>query len=218
MAKVIARERLRDQVYNLVRDDLISGAAPPGQRMVEADLAERYGVSRTPVREALFQLARDRLLIGNERGYIVPPLDTRQAIVDRLEVRRLIEPRVVRHVATDSTPEQRKVLRKAFEKQRSAHEAGRYKQFVDANHLFRTALRAMCSNELLTRCASIMDDQFQATRNVVHESAKNRAEGLEYDAKLLAAIEAGDADAAERETLHFLDTLEAFFAEHPEGS
>lgn len=218
MAKVITRERLRDQVYNLVRDDLISGTAEPGRRMVEADLAERYGVSRTPIREALFQLARDGLLIGNERGYMVPLLDTRQDIVDRMEVRRLIEPRIVRHAATSSTAEQRKALAKAFEKQRRAHEAGKYKLFVDANHAFRTMLRSMCRNELLTRCASIMDDQFQATRNVVHECPKNRAEGLEYDAKLVAAIEAGDADTAERETLKFLEKLESFFSEHPDGT
>jgi len=45
---------LRDQVYELIRDDMRSGVLTPGQRLVEVDLAEKYGVSRTPVRERCF--------------------------------------------------------------------------------------------------------------------------------------------------------------------
>ncbi|WP_141118825.1 winged helix-turn-helix domain-containing protein, partial [Pandoraea sp. PE-S2R-1] len=52
-------QRLRDRIYDAIRDLVEHGKLLPGQRLTEAHLAERFGVSRTPVREALFQLARE---------------------------------------------------------------------------------------------------------------------------------------------------------------
>jgi DNA-binding GntR family transcriptional regulator len=213
---IVQRERLRDQVYNLIREELKAGKMVPGQRIVEADMAERYGVSRTPVREALFQLARDGLLTGNERGYIVP-VDTRRAVADRLEVRFLLEPHVVRHVALQSSSEQLKTLAKVLEKEKAAHETDKYNAFVDANYQFRTIMRSMCQNELLARCSALVDDQFQTARNRIHRSAENRRIGLEYDIDLFASFEARDADKAERLTRDFLDKLRVYFDAHPTG-
>ena len=50
---IVQSERLRDQIYKLIRDDLRTGALAPGERLVEVNLAKKLGVSRTPVREAL---------------------------------------------------------------------------------------------------------------------------------------------------------------------
>ncbi len=84
-------ERLRDQVYQRIREALSTGQIEPGQRMPEIALAERYGVSRTPIREALFQLQREGTCSRRrDRGYVAPK-DTRDAVADRLEVRRLLD-------------------------------------------------------------------------------------------------------------------------------
>jgi DNA-binding GntR family transcriptional regulator len=87
--QIVIGERLRDQVYRRMRDDLQSGAIAPGARLVETQLAAVYGVSRTPIREVLLQLSREGLLEPQERGYLAP-IDTQKDIVDRLEVRRLL--------------------------------------------------------------------------------------------------------------------------------
>ncbi len=52
--------RLRDQIYALIREEIKFGLYEPGERVTEISITERLGVSRTPVREALCQLARGR--------------------------------------------------------------------------------------------------------------------------------------------------------------
>ena len=148
---VVQPPRLRDQVYELLKEDLLADVFKPGQRIVELELAERYSVSRTPVREAMARLSREGLLNNNERGYLVP-LDTQRDVLDRLETRRLLDAQVARRAVRFGDDNEIQALEKHYASEVSAHEKGRLKQFVDAHHAFRDTLRAMSRNELLNRC------------------------------------------------------------------
>jgi len=207
---VAPSERLRDLVYRRMREELQSGVLAPGARLVETQLAEAYGVSRTPVREALLQLAREGVLAAEGRGYVVQ-VDTQKDIIDRLEVRRLLDGRLVRHAALEATPEEVATLVKLNEAQRAAHLAGRGKQFVERNLALRIQLREMCRNALLRRCATMVDDVFQAVRGQIHESAENRELTLACDTRIIEAIERRDPDAAEAAVEAFVDQLLAHF-------
>lgn len=192
-----AGERLRDQVYRLIRDDVKKGALKPGQRIVEGDLAERYKVSRTPVREALFQLARDGLLAsGVDRGYVIA-MDTPQSTEHRHEVRDLLDPKLAYHAAIEGDEEQRKALAKAHEKQVAAHEAERLASFITANMELRQILRAMCRNSLLAKCSALIDDQAQMARRAAFAHSVYRQFEIEADAALVEAVVAKDGKAAE---------------------
>lgn len=82
-----------------IRSDLVRNAPPPGARITEEALAERYGVSRTPVREALRVLAREELLVHTPRaGYVVASVNLAE-MDDLYAVRVAIEERVAEHVA-----------------------------------------------------------------------------------------------------------------------
>jgi DNA-binding GntR family transcriptional regulator len=195
--KVVQVERLRDQVYRLIREDLRAGALEPGQRIVEGELAERYDVSRTPVREALLQLSQDGLLTdAPDRGYAVV-VDSQTANAHRHEVRDLIDPYLARHAAQGGSSEQRKALAKAHERQRAAHARGQVAPFTEANERFREALRAMCDNAFLAQCCALVDDQAQWARRAAFAREDNRELELAHDERLVAAIVAGDAAAAE---------------------
>lgn len=207
---VAPSERLRDLVYRRMREELQSGVLAPGARLVETQLAEAYGVSRTPVREALLQLAREGVLAVEGRGYVVQ-VDTQKDIIDRLEVRRLLDGRLVRHAALEATPEEVATLVKLNEAQRAAHLAGRGKQFVERNLALRIQLREMCRNALLRRCATLVDDVFQAVRGQIHESAENRELTLACDTRIIEAIERRDPDAAEAAVEAFVDQLLVHF-------
>lgn len=207
---VAPSERLRDLVYRRMREELQSGVLAPGARLVETQLAEAYGVSRTPVREALLQLAREGVLAAEGRGYVVQ-VDTQKDIIDRLEVRRLLDGRLVRHAALEATAEEVATLVKLNEAQRAAHLAGRGKQFVERNLALRIQLREMCRNALLRRCATMVDDVFQAVRGQIHESAENRELTLACDTRIIEAIARRDPDAAEAAVEAFVDQLLAHF-------
>lgn len=73
------RKPLRDQIYQLVLDRLLRGELPPGRRVVESELAGELGVSRTPLREALFRLEQEGFLQADlARGFTVVPLTARE--------------------------------------------------------------------------------------------------------------------------------------------
>jgi len=211
---VVQVDRLSDQVYELLREDLKSGEFSPGQRLLEVELAEKYKVSRTPVREALFQLSREGLLTGNERGYTTP-IYSRADIMYRLEVKRLLDPRVAEHVALDAEPQQVKALIKAHAREKTAHAAGKIKAFNNANQEMRTLYRSMCKNDLLARCLTLVDDQFETARSRIHENPENRARTIAHDTRLVEAIAARDPKATAAEMSDFLDFLEVYYAEHP---
>lgn len=204
---VVQVERLRDQVYRLIRDDIKKGALKPGQRIVEGDLAERYKVSRTPVREALFQLARDGLLTsGADRGYMIA-VDTPLSTEYRHEVRDLLDPRLAFHAAVEGTPEQRKALQKAHERQCAAHASDRLASFITANMEMRQILRSMCRNTLLAQCSALIDDQAQWARRTAFGHSEYRQFEIDSDNALLEAILAEDGPAAEAVMQTYIDQV-----------
>ncbi len=206
MGQVVLGKRLRDQVYDLIREDLLKGALPTNERFFEVDLAAKYRVSRTPVREALFQLTREGLLISEERGYTLP-VDNAKSVADRIEVHLLLDPKVAASAAANRTPEQTKQMAKALERATKAHKSGNYSAYVDAAHAFRVLLRSMCDNEPLRRCAMLIEDQFLAARNALFKDQKNRALDLTYNNKILAAIESGEPKVAETTARNYYQEL-----------
>lgn len=84
--------------YDRIRGALLSGVFPPGQPLVEVSLAEWCGVSRTPIREALFRLAQDGLIVRGERGYYVRERSPEE-IFDIYEARMILEPAIARSAA-----------------------------------------------------------------------------------------------------------------------
>ena len=213
---VVQVERLRDQVYELIRGDLKSGVFAPGQRLLEIELAEKYKVSRTPVREALFQLSRDGLLFGNERGYIAPSY-TRKDALDRLEVKRLLEPQLVEHAVAEAEPAQIRALTKFHDQEKAAHASGKIEAFKKANQHFRHLYRNMCRNALLVRCVTIVDDQFDMIRNRIHDLAENRQLSIDLNTALLDACVARDKAAGKKAMLAFFDWLKIYYEEHAAG-
>lgn len=69
-----------DRIYEIILDEIVSGALAPGARLVESRLAERLEVSRTPIREALFRLHQDGFVLTDSgRGFSVKQLGEREA-------------------------------------------------------------------------------------------------------------------------------------------
>jgi DNA-binding GntR family transcriptional regulator len=208
-ARIPTPLRLRDQVYERLRADLEDGQLPPDHRFVEVELAARYGVSRTPVREALLQLSREGVLVPLERGYALKKADLKQ-ILDRLEVRRMLDVQVARRAAMEATPHHLRKAQAAFDGARSAHRAGRHRAFAFAQGEFRSAIQDACANEALRRCSALVDDSFRFLRLRLFEAPTNRERTLAATEEIIEAIRAQCPDSAEKATLRFLDALEEF--------
>ena len=95
-----------ERVYRLLRDGIASGHFQAGEHLKEGELAERFGVSRTPVRSALQRLANDGFAkLAAHTGAVVRGYSPRD-MIEIFEVRALLEPHAARLAATNRTDEQ----------------------------------------------------------------------------------------------------------------
>lgn len=213
---IVQSERLRDQIYKLIRDDLRTGALAPGERLVEVNLAKKLGVSRTPVREALFQLASDGLLAESSRGYMLP-VHTTEEIRDRLEIRRLLEPEILRRACEEASDRQIRTLMKALQDEKKYIDAEDASKFIGANANFRLVLLSMCKNPLLTKCAELYDDQFQCFRIWGLNEPKNRELTSGTHEKICNAIKDRKPAAAVKALEQLLDRVEEMLGEYSDS-
>nr|WP_294505567.1 GntR family transcriptional regulator [uncultured Rhodopila sp.] len=137
MATVVplSRPRLSDTVYQAVREMIVRATMPPGSRISEAELGERLGVSRTPVREALLRLADEGLVrMFPQAGIYVAPVSV-TAVSEAQFIREHLECAVIRDVAATVDGIGMALLRGTIGRQRAAHEAGDTVQFYELDEL-----------------------------------------------------------------------------------
>ena len=104
--------------YSLILSAIDNGTYRPGDRLVESELAERFGVSRTPVREALQRLETQSMLKRDGRSLIVATLDHNQ-LAELYTVRTELEALAARLAARHATPEEVRVLAGMVEEDRA---------------------------------------------------------------------------------------------------
>jgi DNA-binding GntR family transcriptional regulator len=134
-----------ERVYRILRDWLITAHLPPGEFLSEADLAERCGTSRTPVREACTRLMQDHWLTRIRRkGFMVTPISVRD-IVDLYDYRKLLESYSAEKLAQTASHEQIKELGAIVAPERDP-DAG-LEQILLANQAFHLKLTEFAGNQ-----------------------------------------------------------------------
>jgi len=189
-----------DHVYTALRERILSGDLPRATKLRQATLADELGVSRTPLREALRRLSAEGLVeFEPNRGATVSELDFGD-MRHAWSARVALEPGAARLAAERRDPDGITSMRDAIAAQRRA--AGDKGASFAANRAFHLALAAASGNPHLTRFAEMLwvprigvpIYQAQAA-----EPAGPSAWANEHE-HIVDAIDAGDADAAERLT------------------
>jgi len=179
--------------YDLILDAIDVGVYGPGDRLVESELAERFGVSRTPIREALQRLETQSILIRTGRSLIVATLDHSQ-LSELYTVRAELEGLAARLAAQHATPEEIRVLKEMVESDR---------QLVDdpqmlsrANRRFHKQIHFASHNRYLIRQLDMVH-RSMALLTSTSLAADGRGEkAMEEHRKIVLAIEEGDGEAA----------------------
>lgn len=195
---------LGDQVYQTLRGHLRDGTIVAGQPLQEVQLAEKLGVSRTPVREALTRLASEGLLASDGRSFVVPSLSL-EDVDDIYEVRFLLEPAAMRRVA-ELTPAAavRAPIDEALAAASAAYKTNDADAFREANIRFRNAWIALVPNRRLVRAIEQYADHMMRIRALTLGDQKVRTiviKGLKRIAEALAAGNGDDAATAMRDHL-----------------
>ncbi len=134
-----------ERVYRILREWLITAKLPPGEFLSEADLAERCGTSRTPVREACTRLMQDKWLSRIRRkGFLVTPISVRD-IVDMYQYRKVLECFAAEKAAQTASAEQISELRHLTAPENDA--TADLQDILSANESFHRRLSELAGNQ-----------------------------------------------------------------------
>lgn len=151
--------RLRDQAAEQIRAAIVSGEFEAGEIYSATTIADRFGVSATPIREAMLDLANAGLVEAvRNRGFRV--LSVGDKDLDEIsELRLLMEPPMVRKVTDLATDEQILALEQHVAETEEAAKAKDVPEFVAADRRFHLALLSLAENVRLTNMVSQLRDQ-----------------------------------------------------------
>ncbi|MCV2894590.1 GntR family transcriptional regulator [Lentibacter sp. XHP0401] len=188
---------VQKDAYALILEAIDRGIYRPGDRLVENELAERFGVSRTPIREALQRLETQSLLTRDGRSLIVASLDHNQ-MAELYAVRTELEGLAAQLAARHATDEEMRVLRDMIEEDRALVDSPN--ALAQANRRFHHQIHLASHNRFLVQQLNLVH-QSMALMATTSLAAKGRSlKALDEHDMIVKAIEERDEQKA-REAL-----------------
>ena len=195
-----ARDRGRsgprsEDIYDRLRADIVHGVLRPNQRLVEVELAERLGVSRTPVRETLQRLVLDGLVQRNRGGWVVHE-HSPEEIRAIYEVRAALEGYAAFLAAGRATADELGVLDALYPPGDEAFALGPDTQ-VELNERFHDGVIAAAGNQRLAQLSRASRQYYFNYRIARRYDLEENRRSIEGHRRILTALGAGDGPAAE---------------------
>ncbi|WP_425956395.1 GntR family transcriptional regulator [Xylanimonas sp. McL0601] len=199
-----AAPRVGERAYRTLRDEIVRWSLPPGAPLGEIELAERLGMSRTPVREALARLLADGLVVTvGGRGLAVAPMDL-ERVHALYEVRQALETQAARLAARRGDPAVFAAL--ADELSAAPTERAAYYDLVAR---LDAAIDAATANDYLVAALGSVRTHLERIRRVAQDDPARLAAAAVEHRTIAAAIAAGDAELAAHAThVHLHHSLE----------
>ncbi|WP_104126635.1 GntR family transcriptional regulator [Cryobacterium sp. Y57] len=175
-----------DSIHRALREDILSGASRSGEAMREVTLAERFGVSRTPVRQALGRLEQERLLERGARGLFVKRVDARE-VVQVYDIRIMLEAECASQAALSRDSSDIARLQGLLERDQSLTDPSDRERTVN-NLEFHSAIGVAAHNPVLTDLLQRLSSHLIHTPRSTLSVGNRWAEALQEHASILAAI------------------------------
>jgi DNA-binding GntR family transcriptional regulator len=178
---------LSQKAYDQIRAAILNCSLAPGQQIAQAQLVEQFGLSLTPVREALQRLAHEGLVQPYPRfGYVVSPV-SESAVRDLYEVRMILETAAVRLAVQRASEHELANLLEAARFKYIFKDREEYSRFLERNAAFHLAIARLAGNARLVESLSGVLDEL--TRNF-HLGLDLRDSAAEMESEHLALAEA----------------------------
>jgi DNA-binding GntR family transcriptional regulator len=195
---------LAERVYRSLKEDVLAARVGRDELLLEQALAERYGVSKTPVREALRLLVHEGLLLVLPRkGYMVRPVGI-QDVAEVFELRRILEPPLCAEAARRRSPEQVAAMEQSVEIERLLADPS-LEEMEQSLGLHKLIAEATGNNRAAAIVRALVEDAARLPWLVPILKDSPGRPNVEEHAGIVAAIAAGDADAAAAAMLAHLE-------------
>ena len=190
---VQSHKPLREIVYEELKRQIMIGEIPPGTRMMEVELAEKIGVSRTPVREAIRKLEKEGLIsIEPRRGAYASDISIKD-MVDVLEVRQTLEGMVASLAASKITEEEKDELFQSLNEYKEAVNGGIIEDIIKCDEHFHEKIVSISGNKTLIQMVSQIQDLALRFRYIFYEDF-SRFQGQPGEHREIAdAVVSGDS-------------------------
>ncbi|AUH66211.1 GntR family transcriptional regulator [Paracoccus zhejiangensis] len=181
--------------YSMILSAIDAGVYQPGDRLVESELAERFGVSRTPVREALQRLETQAMLTRDGRSLIVSTLDHNQ-LAELYTVRAELEALAARLAARHATPEEVRVMSQMVAEDRKSLDNPRV--LARTNRRFHHQIHLASHNRYLVQQLDLVHRSMALMARTSLAAEGRGSVALDEHQAIVDAIGAGDAQAADK--------------------
>lgn len=202
--------------YAMILEAIDGGVYRPGSRLVESELAERFGVSRTPIREALQRLETQSLLTRDGRSLIVASLDHAQ-MAELYAVRQELEGLAARLAAQHAASEEIAVLHDMVEQDRAL--LGDPEAMARANRRFHHQIHLASHNRYLVQQLDLVYRSMALMARTSLAAAGRGEDAMEEHAAIVDAIEARDGErAAQALKAHLSTAFQVRLREEAQGA
>jgi GntR family transcriptional regulator, rspAB operon transcriptional repressor len=196
---------LSSQVYWVLREAIVTMALLPNDAVFERAIAETLGISRTPIREALLQLAREELVtIAAQSGTYVAPVK-REQFVESALIRKVLETAAIRRAAQVITERELAQLLDTHEAHRRAIERGDSVAAIMHDNAFHTTVSGAARLPKVQQLVALVRAPIDRVRHVTVRDPVVAEVTLIQHKAVLEALAARDPDAAERALHAHLD-------------
>lgn len=183
--------------YRELKARIIQNSLRPGERLIEAQLAEDIGVSRTPVREALRRLITEQLISRDASGALIVHAPTQREVDEIYQIREALEGLAAGLAAQRISDAELERARYAVDALREASQAGNTNSVIYANIMFHDILYEATRNERLIQLGREMRDFVRLySREAFTRSGRTDSLTAEHEA-ILDALKNRDSDEAE---------------------
>lgn len=194
---------LSGNVYQQIRNSIVSGELAPGQRVTETKLAESLNVSRTPIREAVQRLETEGVLRHSPRqGLIVRQLEY-QEVVELYAMRLVLESTAAALSAQQATEPEIEILSDIVDMEGSV-ETGDAEQSINYNKVFHETLAQSAHNRYLIDSIRSLDNSMILLGGSTLVSEDRRKQAVQEHRAVVEAIKLRDAEAAKDAMAHHI--------------
>lgn len=196
--KIDDYKTVRDAAFERLRSGIINGYFKPGERLVESQIAEEMGISRTPIREAIRRLETERLVVNLPRkGVMVAPLDESQ-VKEIFNIRGALEGLAVKLAIDNLNYKTVKMMENILEEMQRAIEADDHNKVVECNTQFHDCIIEAAKSPKLSEMLQNIHDQIQRFRHT-SLSAEGRPQiALTEHINILNYVKEKNANNAEK--------------------
>lgn len=200
------RDTIRKKVYHYVREQILTGAIAPDERLVETRIALELGTSRTPIREALHNLEVEKLVRARPRvGYVVERMSA-EDLEDICDLREAIEVLAIRRAVERARKKLVKDLAGNLARQEKEISRGNFAQYIELDTQFHESIALLSGSErILDLVKTLRRHMLRYTLQATH-FAGTALRSMEGHRRILQAIESADADGVTRAIREHLNT------------